>query len=115
MKFVVAIALAIVPYSASAAPVYLKCQLDQDVGKKPAWDVTLNEDSGSVTYVFPDLGRAYTVRGIFTAQSVTFNGFTVDRTNLAFSRDLSDLTVPGATPPPIDHGKCVIVTAKRAF
>ena len=114
MKFVAAIVLAFVPCSAYAAPVYLKCQLDQDVGKSPAWDVTLNEDAGTVTYLFPDSGRAYTVRGVFTAEKVTFNGFTVDRTNFGFERDMSGLQVSGR-PPMIDRGKCTIAVAKRAF
>lgn len=106
--------LAIVPHAALAAPVYLKCQLDQDAGKKPAWDVTLNEDEGMVTYSFPELGRAFTVRGVFTVNRVTFNGFTIDRTNLAFKRDLSSIQAPGR-PPVIDVGKCTLVAIERAF
>ena len=113
MKFVLAIILASVPCSAYAAPIYLKCQLDQDVGKAP-WDVTLNEEAGMVTYLFPDSGRAYTVRGVFTAEKVTFNGFTVDRTNFGFQRDLSGLQASGR-PPLIDRGRCTLATAKRAF
>lgn len=114
MKLIAAMVILIFPCAASAAPVYLKCQLDQDVGKKPAWDVTLNEEAGIVTYAFPELGRIFTVRGAFTADRVVFNGFTVDRTNLAFQRDLSGLQAPGRVPI-IDKGRCAIAEIKRAF
>ena len=114
MKFIIAIVLGLIPSVVTAAPVYLKCQLDEDVGKKSAWDVTLNEDVGNVTYSFPELGRAYTVRGVFTVNKVTFNGFTVDRTNFAFQRDMSALQAPGRTPI-VDNGKCALAVAKRAF
>lgn len=76
-------------------------------------NVTLNEESESVTYSFPDIERAFTVHGVFAADHVTFNGFTIDRTNLAFQRDMSDLQVSG--PPIIDRGKCTLVQVKRAF
>lgn len=114
MRFVIAIAIALFPRAANAAPVYLKCQLDQDIGTKPAWDVTLNEETGKVTYSFPELGRAFTVPGVFTADRVTFNGFTVNRTNFAFQRDLGALQAPGRAPI-IDHGRCALAEVKRAF
>lgn len=115
MKLVIALALAFFPCSAYAAPVYLKCQLDpgakggaggQDFATKAPMDVTLNEDAGTVTYAFPEMGRAYTARGIFTANKVEFNGFSVDRTNLAFQR---------VTLGVIDRGQCSLVEVKRAF
>jgi len=115
MKLVVALALVCIPCSAYAAPVYLKCQLDpgakggaggQDFATQAPMDVTLNEDAGTVTYAFPGMGRAYTVRGVFTADRVEFNGFTVDRTNLAFQR---------ATLSTIDRGRCALVEIRRAF
>lgn len=115
MKIVVALALAFVPCSAYAAPVYLKCQLDPgarggaggvDHATSAPIDVTLNEEAGTVTYSFPTMGRSYTVRGIFTADRVEFNGFMVDRTNFAFQR---------VTLSTIDRGRCALVEIKRAF
>ena len=123
MKFVVALMLALIPSSAYAAPVYLKCQLEpggaggaggEDQAAKAPMDVTLNEESGTVTYLFPETREAFTVRGTFTVDKVTFRGFTIDRTNLQFQRDLSDLQAPGR-PPIIDRGRCWLVDVKRAF
>jgi hypothetical protein len=115
MYRVAAIALALFSSGAGAAPVYLNCRLDPGAkaGGDPEMNVTLNEDTESVTYSFPSIGRAFTVHGVFAADHVTFNGFTIDRTNLAFQRDMSDLQVSG--PPIIDHGKCTLVQVKRAF
>lgn len=123
MKYAAMFALALMPCSASAAPVYLKCQLDQggpggaggdDQAAKAPMDITLNEEAGTVTYVFSQIGQAFTVRGVFTVDKVTFRGFTVDRTNLQFQRDLSDLQAPGRTPI-IDRGRCTLAEVKRAF
>jgi hypothetical protein len=123
MYRVAAMALALIPVSADAAPVYLKCQLDpgakgglgaEDLAMEAPMDVTLNEDAGTVTYTLPKIGRAFTVQGVFTADKVSFNGFTVNRTNLAFERDMSALQAPGR-PPIIDQGKCAIVQVNRAF
>lgn len=114
MRFLVAVALILIPSAANAAPVYLKCQLDLgaeagdrgDLAAKSPMDVTLNEEAGTVTYYFPDNNRAFTVRGVFRADKVTFNGFTIDRTNLEFIRDtLGDLS----------YGKCWFAEVKRAF
>ena len=114
MKFIIAIAIAVIPCAANAAPVYLQCQLTQDVGQKAPWDVTLNEEAGTVTYTFPELGRAYTVPGVFTAGKVTFRSFTINRTNFAFLRDLSSLQAPDRAAL-IDHGRCALAEVKRAF
>jgi len=114
VRFIIAIAMAAVPSAANAAPIYLKCQLEQDVGKQAPWDVTLNEEAGTVTYSFPELGRAYTVPGVFTVDKVTFRGFAIDRTNFAFQRDLSSLQAPGRAPI-IDYGRCALAEVRRAF
>lgn len=100
--------------SAHAAPVYLKCQLDADVGKRGPGSVTLNEDTSMVSYSFPDIDRVFTVRGFFTSDKVTYNGFTIDRSTLSYTRDMGEFAAPGATPQ-LDHGKCTIEQAKRAF
>ena len=116
MKAIVAITMALFPCAANAAPVYLKCQLDPGVGvaTKTLMDVTLNEEAGTVTYSFSDIGRAFTVKGVFIVDKVSFNGFTVDRTNFAFQRDMSALQAPGRAPI-IDHGRCALAEVKRAF
>lgn len=120
---IAALTLAFVPHSAGATPVYLKCQLDrgavggaggEDLAAQAPMDVTLNEGAGTVTYTFPQIGRAYTVRGAFTVDRVTFNGFTIDRTNLAFTRDMSALQAPGRAPI-VDRGRCSLAEVKRAF
>ncbi|MBK9009419.1 hypothetical protein [Novosphingobium sp.] len=67
-----------------------------------------------MTYTFPTIGRAFTVPGVFTADKVTFRGFTIDRTNLAFQRDMSHLQAPGRAPI-IDRGRCTFAEVKRAF
>jgi hypothetical protein len=115
MYRVAAIALVLFASTAEAAPVYLHCQLDPGAkaGGDPEMNVTLNEETETVTYSAPTIGRAFTVHGVFAADHVTFNGFTIDRTNLAFQRDMSDLQVEG--PPIIDHGKCTLVKVNRAF
>jgi hypothetical protein len=116
------ILLALLPATVQASPVYLKCLLDpagqgragsRDLSTEPM-DVALNEEAGSVTYSFPWIDRSFTVRGAFTADKVTFNGFTVDRTDLAFTRDMSDLQAPGRAAI-VDRGKCTLVQVKRAF
>ena len=120
---IAACALALIPHSAHATPVYLKCQLDpgatggaggQDLAAQAPMDVTLNEEAGTVTYTFPQIGRAYTVRGVFTVDRVTFNGFTIDRTNLAFTRDISASQAPGRAPV-VDRGRCTLAQVERAF
>ncbi|NIJ34951.1 hypothetical protein [Sphingomonas oligoaromativorans] len=123
MKHVIALALIIIPCAAQAAPIYLKCQLNpgatgggggDDLISKAPMDVTLNEEAGTVTYLFPGVGRAYTVRAAFTSDKVTFNGFTVNRTNFVFQRDMSALQAPGR-PAIIDEGRCWLAEVKRAF
>lgn len=123
MPRIAAIMLFLLPAAAEATPVYLKCRLNAtaqggagpgDLLIQAPMDVTLNEDASTVTYSFPQIGRAFTVPGMFTADKVAFNGFTVDRTNLAFQRDMSGLRAPGRTPL-IDRGECTLVHASRAF
>jgi hypothetical protein len=120
---VAVVAVSLFSSAAEAAPVYLKCQLDpgalggaggRDMATQAPMDVTLNEDAGTVTYSFPQIGRAFTVPGVFTADKVSFNGFTVNRTNFAFQRDMSDVQAPGMRPI-IDSGRCKLADIKRAF
>jgi hypothetical protein len=115
MKYVAALVFAFASCSAHAAPIYLRCQLDpsakgaggaEDLVAKAPMEVTLNEEAGTVTYTFPEVGRAYTVHGVFTADKVEFNGFAIDRTNFLFQRDTFGI---------IDHGRCMLVEVKRAF
>lgn len=116
MKFIIAVAAAVLSSAASATPVYLKCELDPGPGvvTKTAVEVTLNEEAGTVTYRFPAIERSFTVSGVFTADKVRFNSFTIDRTNFAFMRDLGDIQAPGRVPI-IDRGRCALAEVKRAF
>ena len=116
MKFIFAVAIAIAPCAANAAPVYLKCHLNPGPGvvAKTFVEVTLNEEAMKVTYVFPEIARSFTVPGVFTADKVSFKGFSIDRTNFAFTRDLSHLQAPGRAPI-IDYGLCALADVKRAF
>jgi hypothetical protein len=100
-----AILLGLSSVSAEAAPVYLHCQFNAPVDPAPM-DLTLNEESSTVQYVFPDIGYAGVAKAIFTADSVAFNGFTIDRTNLQYTRSMPDR---------VDHGRCSLVQVKRAF
>lgn len=76
---IAALALAFVPCSAFATPVYLKCQLDpgakggvggEDLLVKAPMDVTLNEAAGTVTYVFSAVWSGlHRTRGVHCRQS----------------------------------------------
>ncbi|HWI89454.1 MAG TPA: hypothetical protein VNS11_09490, partial [Sphingomicrobium sp.] len=76
MYRVAAIALGLISSAAGAAPVYLKCQLDYDSSSNKSQthelDLTLNEDTGTVTISFVGTSLADTVRGAFNADKVTF-------------------------------------------
>lgn len=96
-----------------AEPVYLKCILNQVIGKHPAWDVTLDEATGLVTWSFPETGKAFTKRGAFMVDKVAFGSFVVDRRSLAFIRFQGVLETDTTLPP--DQGKCTFADVKRVF
>ncbi|MET4593970.1 MULTISPECIES: hypothetical protein [unclassified Sphingomonas] len=100
---------------AVAQPVYLACSMTQPDGSVFQTNVQMNEDAGTVSYAFPDQGRAYTVKAIFTPTEVAFNAFTVSRTDLTFVRaNTGDLARIGGMPP-YSYGKCAVDKTPRAF
>ena|SRR5947209_8093590 len=123
MYRVAAIALLLFSSAAGAAPVYLHCQFDPalDDSHRAPMDVTLNENESTVTWTFPGIGRTFSGPAAFKAQSVSFNGFTIDRTNLAL-RD-SKMNVPDGpiaadtqfSFSEVTVGTCTVVQVKRAF
>lgn len=115
LKWALIGAASLFPAAAQAAPVYLNCTLlntDKTILKV---DVQLNEAAGTVSYAFPDLGRAYTVRAIFTPGEVSFNDFYVSRTDLSFKRANTGDMALIAHDPPYSYGKCKLNKAPRAF
>lgn len=97
MKFLLVCAAICLPCAASAATVHMKCQLDSEADKRP-FDVQLNESAGIVSWSYPS-GTPYSERAAFTAKSIIFSSFVIDRTSLTMQRILFKR-------PPIDHGKC---------
>ena len=108
------LALTAVPTAASATPVMLNCVVN--ASDPVTMSVQLNEDAGTVTYTFPDNGRTYRMAAFFAPDRVSFNSFSIDRKSLAIQRhnngqfDQSVFKLP-----PVDTGKCVLDTQKRAF
>lgn len=103
--------------AAQGAPVYLKCSLNARSGAT-VFNLQLNETSNLVTYSFTVNGitRTVTKPASFTADRVSFNSFSVSRTDLSFERDNRQDAFYGiADMSAVDHGQCQINTAKRAF
>lgn len=117
-KFVlIAIATAslALPSVAFAQPVFLICKL-VDRGGESVFDVQLNEEAGTVSYVTRRNQMAVKKRAIFTPQAVSFGSFEIDRRSLAFRRDntASAFYAP-STSPAMDVGSCEVSAEKRAF
>ncbi len=97
MKFVLVLAAISFPGAAGAATVHMKCQLDRDADKRP-FDVQLNEEAGIVSLSYPN-GAPQSERAAFSAKSIIFSNFVIDRTDFTVQRILFKR-------PPVDHGKC---------
>ncbi len=97
MKLALVIAAISLPCAASATTVHMKCQLDRGADKSPFY-VQLNEAAGIVSWSYPS-GTPYSERAAFTAKSISFSNFVIDRTNLTVQRIVFKR-------PPVDHGKC---------
>ena len=98
-------ALLMLAQAASSSLVYLDCTIIQS-GRPVEWKVTLNEASGLVDYDNPISGpQRQPAR--FTADTVTFVGFTLSRTDLTIRRNAFGNT---------ETGTCRLAEAKaRAF
>lgn len=106
MKFLAAAAaMSMVPAIAQAQPVYLECML---TGMQ--WNVMLNAETAMVSWEFPANGRAYSGRGIFTADKVLFNGITISRSDLSITRPMDRQFYPQD-----DKGQCKLIEKKNAF
>lgn len=115
MKYLTVLATGIcitLPNLALAKPVYLSCEIPVD-DKIAAFEVTADEEAGTVSYLVVSSGFTKTMPGAFQADKVVFGdkggSFTIDRTNLAFTRTITMINSS-------DHGQCKIIEApKRAF
>ena len=100
---------------AAASPTLLNCWLKDTDNTIVKIDTQFNEEGGTVSYSFPDFGRSYTVRAIFTPSQVSFGGFTVSRTDLSLKR-ANDTDIDRVENyPPYSYGRCVINKTPRAF
>jgi hypothetical protein len=109
--------LALSAAPAQAVPVYLRCVVSQGqpIGDVD-WEITLNEETGMVTWTIPMMNVAERARAIFNANEVRWNTgmslFTINRRTLAFVRS-SNL---GPPPPMITNGRCQRqAQGRRAF
>lgn len=116
LKYIAAL-IAFVSASAQASPVFLKCDLNTSEGLQ-TFDVQLNEAANTVTYSFDLNGerRSVNAKAFFASDRVSFNSFTVSRTDLSFQRDHRDSPfLKYSNWNPVDHGKCVVNKQPRAF
>ena len=108
-KGIFALAALAMASPAMAAPVYLDCRLraGSDDGGAPEllWHITLNEETGTVSWTIPESDVADTARAVFTADEVRWNSLTINRTTLAFTRRFS---WPSGQPL-TTHGRCQLV------
>jgi hypothetical protein len=94
--------------AAPAAPTYLECK-----GDYPAFQLTMDEANGTVTYYMPATGHTEKLQAAFGPTEVSARSrsmaITVNRVDLSVSRIFAVLPKP-------DHGTCRVMQApKRAF
>lgn len=106
-------AMTLMPGVANATPVYLSCLIQTAQGGQ-AMNIQLNEEAGRVNYEFPATGIRVTKRAIFSPNSVSFNGFEIDRMDLSIQRS-NELLASISNAPPVDYGRCEIDQRDRAF
>jgi hypothetical protein len=103
------------PSAAFAQPVFLICTLT-DRGGESVFEVQLNEEASSVSYLIRRNGLSVKERAIFTPQKVSFAFFEIDRRDLTFRRDNSRSAFYSVTGgPAFDVGKCRVDSTERAF
>ena len=70
------------PTAVNAESTYLTCDLNDNPKKV---DITLNQDQGKVTYIYPNSGSTWTVPASFTNKAILFKSgsanWQLDRTN----------------------------------
>ncbi len=97
---------------AVAAPVYLKCAIEQDGGPLQI-NFVLDEETGRVAVIIPKTGAVDQVRGTFMIDRVL-----VPRDPSSFEISRTDLSIVRSTPmlKATDRGSCKIEELpKRAF
>ena len=111
-------ALALQAAAGQGGAKYLKCVLHDRSGET-AFNVQLNEMANTVTYSFEMDGTVstHTVRAAYSPERVSFNSFSISRTDLSFQRDNSDSPFLGVAKgmSAVDRGQCQLDTAKRVF
>ena len=70
------------PNAVKAEPVYLTCTMSKDNRQA---EITLNEDTGTVDFVWSRTGNTFKKKGVFNQTTVVWNtgiaNWTIDRTN----------------------------------
>jgi hypothetical protein len=85
MRLILAIALFCASTAAFAAPVYLDCAVSNG-STSVTWNLTLDEETGNISYSIPALGASYRYHGTFTRDSVSFDTVEISRIDLSFKR-----------------------------
>lgn len=128
MKYLAGVVLTLIATPAFAAPVYLTCELpggSEPDSKVFRWELTLNEEGGTVSYTISTGARVQNEPALFTAKEVSWGrestnalikggGISISRVDLTITRYPTQIgdhpPTGGAT------GKCSVVTnQKRAF
>lgn len=107
--FAATIAACLVPQIAQAKPVMLSCAIQVD-GKPVRFNVSPDADTQQVTFEVVASGFIRKYNGSFTSNEVGFGDgdvrFSVNRTNLAFSRTILALDS-------VDRGQCHKMVAHK--
>lgn len=113
MKWIIGIAVFVaVPCAAQAAPIYLKCQIDNGEVLTEV-QVTADEAMGKVSVFIPYTGKTSNMSAIFRPAEVIFSdrfgSYRIDRRTLVIERSLAIIHS-------VDKGKCAVEKAvERAF
>ena len=102
------------PSIASAAPVFLQCEMPNGPGKTLQVSVQLNEPGSTASYAFAN-GDTFRTAAIFTPNEVAFGAFSIDRSNLVISRRNDGRLAQLSGLPPISQGQCQVDRRERAF
>jgi hypothetical protein len=109
-----AIALLYAPAIASAAPVFLRCEMPNGPGHTLQMSVQLNEQAGIANYSFAN-GDTFRASAIFTPNAVTFGAFVIDRSTLMIRRKNDGALARLSNLPSVSQGQCQIDQQQRAF
>ena len=99
---------------ARAAPVYLECLLSGGGNSGDVlWNITLNEETSTVSWTIPAMDVANNSRAVFTPDEVRWDSsistFTINRSDLTFTRTLN----MGGGTPHITRGRCRLAAQRR--